>query len=95
MSLTALSGGATGGPVQGDTERKCDKRSVENMRGPRLTVWLGFVTTDRDGGRLIRRFSDSRLLLEGSNQLVLAGLSVHDAQFVETQHVFRIEPTRT
>lgn len=55
MFLTVLSGGATGGPVQTETERKCDKQSVENTRGPRLTVWLGFVTTDRDGGRQIAR----------------------------------------
>lgn len=34
------------------------------MRGPRLTVWLGFVTTDRDGGRQIPRAQDSLLLSE-------------------------------
>lgn len=74
MFLTVLSGGATGGPVQTETERKCDKQSVENMRGPRLTVWLGFVTTDRDGGRQIPRPQDSPLLPEKTNELEAAGL---------------------
>lgn len=75
MSLTFLSGGVTGGPVRRETERKCDKQSVANMRGPRLTMLLGFVTTDRDGGRPIWRPQDSWLLSQMTNQSVLAGLS--------------------
>lgn len=57
-----------------ETERKCDKQSIANMRGPRLTM-LGFVTTDRDGGRQIRRPQDSWQLSQMTNQSLSAALS--------------------
>lgn len=74
VSSTFLSGVATGGPVQRETGRKCDKQAVETMRGPRLTVELGFVTTDRDGGRQIQSSQDPWLLSQTTNQSASASL---------------------